>query len=47
MALLSQPNSDQYPSIQELSAANIDKFSDTLQGKWRKFFLSTCHFATL
>ena len=39
MALLSQPNSDQYPSTQELSAAKIDNSSETAKENGEKFSL--------
>lgn len=39
MALLSQPNSDQYPSNQELSAAKIDNSSETTKENGEKFSL--------
>ena len=39
MALLSQPNSDQYPSTQELSAAKIDNSSETSKKNGEKFSL--------
>ena len=39
MALLSQPNSDQYPSNQELSAAKIDNSSETTKKNGEKFSL--------
>lgn len=39
MALLSQPNSDQYPSNQELSAAKIDNSSETSKENGEKFSL--------
>ena len=39
MALLSQPNSDQYPSNQELSAAKIDNSSETAKENSEKFSL--------
>ncbi len=39
MALLSQPNSDQYPSTQELSAAKIDNSPETDKGNAEKFSL--------
>ena len=39
MALLSQPNSDQYPSNQELDAAKIDNSSETAKENGEKFSL--------
>ena len=37
MSLLSQPNSDQYPSDQELSDANVDNSSETANDSGEKF----------
>ena len=37
MSLLSQPNSDQYPSDQELSDANVDNSSETAKDSGEKF----------
>ena len=39
MSLLSQPNSDQYPSNQELSAANVDNSSESAKNNQEKYSL--------
>ena len=39
MALLSQPNSDQYPSNQELSAANVDNSPESTKNNQEKYSL--------
>ena len=39
MSLLSQPNSDQYPSNQELSAANVDNSLESAKNNQEKFSL--------